>query len=118
MKPTGGEVTPAKSGRAKQADIIAFPESKRREAASELDRSGAADEDFRILVDGSIEGVIIHRENEVLYINDAFAQMLGYEAAELMALGTVDHIAADHEIERLLAYRRGRLRGEPAPDHY
>ena len=43
---------------------------------------------------------------------------MGYELAELRALGSVDHIAADHDLDRLLNYRMARLRGEPAPDHY
>ena len=119
MKPTGGKVTPAKPDRAGQpADIISFPTDGRRQASTSAGRFAATDEDFRVLVDGSIEGIVIHRENEVLYINDAFASILGYETAELVALGTVDHIAADHDIDRLLGYRRARLRGEAAPDHY
>ncbi len=119
MKPTWGKVTPAKPDRAGQpADIISFPTDGRRQASTSAGRFAATDEDFRVLVDGSIEGIVIHRENEVLYINDAFASILGYETAELVALGTVDHIAADHDIDRLLGYRRARLRGEAAPDHY
>ena len=73
---------------------------------------------FRVLVDGSLEGIVIHRENQLLYINDAFARMLGYQLEEIVALGTVDHIAAAHEKDRLLTYRRARLHGESAPEHY
>ena len=118
MKPTGGKITPDKPGRAAvPADIISFPTGARQPLAH-ADGLVRGDEDFRVLVDGSIEGVVIHRDNELLYVNEAFAMLLGYELAELRALGSVDHIAADHDLDRLLNYRMARLRGEPAPDHY
>ena len=118
MKPTGGKITPDKPGRAAvPADIISFPTGARQPLAH-ADGLVGGDEDFRVLVDGSIEGVVIHRDNELLYVNEAFAMLLGYELAELRALGSVDHIAADHDLDRLLNYRMARLCGEPAPDHY
>lgn len=55
MKPTGGKITPDKPGRAAQpADIISFPTSARQPLAH-ADGLVGGDEDFRVLVDGSIE---------------------------------------------------------------
>ncbi|WP_247871868.1 ATP-binding protein [Azospirillum sp. TSO35-2] len=41
---------------------------------------------FRNLVEGSIQGIIIHREFHAVYANDAFATMLGLSIADVMAL--------------------------------
>ncbi|CAO3409641.1 sensor histidine kinase [Azospirillum largimobile] len=41
---------------------------------------------FRDLVEGSIQGIIIHRDFHPLYANDSFATMLGLTVAEVMAL--------------------------------
>ncbi|WP_236783913.1 PAS domain-containing sensor histidine kinase [Azospirillum humicireducens] len=41
---------------------------------------------FRDLVEGSIQGIIIHRDFHPLYANDSFAAMLGLTVAEVMAL--------------------------------
>ena len=41
---------------------------------------------YRALIDGSIQGILIHRKFKPLFCNDAYARMLGYaEAQELMA---------------------------------
>jgi PAS domain S-box-containing protein len=39
---------------------------------------------FRDLIEGSIQGLVIHRKYKPLFINDAYAQMLGYDTAEDM----------------------------------
>ncbi|MFP5514959.1 MAG: sensor histidine kinase [Alphaproteobacteria bacterium] len=41
---------------------------------------------FRDLVEGSIQGIIIHRDFHPLYANDSFATMLGLTVTEVMAL--------------------------------
>ncbi len=44
------------------------------------------EERFRDLIDGSIQGIIIHRNAKPLYVNQAFAAMVGYSTQELMAM--------------------------------
>ncbi|MCP5162295.1 MAG: EAL domain-containing protein [Hahellaceae bacterium] len=41
---------------------------------------------FRDLIDGSIQGIVIHRDAKPLYVNHAFASMVGYTEEELMAM--------------------------------
>ena len=49
---------------------------------------------FRDLVEGSIQGIIIHRDFHALYANDSFAAMLGLTVAEVMALPSLLSVVA------------------------
>ena len=45
---------------------------------------------FRNLIEGSIQGILIHRNWTPLFLNRAYATILGYDSPEeLMALGSV-----------------------------
>lgn len=78
----------------------------------------ASERRFRNLVEGSIQGIIIHREDRPLFVNDAWANILGYSIEEILhAKSTLDFIAP-HDRERMQGYRLARARGEPAPSRY
>jgi PAS domain S-box-containing protein len=49
---------------------------------------------FRDLVEGSIQGIIVHRDFHALYANDSFAAMLGLTVAEVMALPSLLSVVA------------------------
>jgi PAS domain S-box-containing protein len=86
-------------------------ELKDRETA--LRRS---EEKFRNLLEGSIQGVFIHRNWQPLFVNQALADMLGYDGPEdLLALDSMSRIVAPEDYPRLKAYRKARMRGEAAP---
>ncbi len=75
----------------------------------------ASERRFRNLVEGSIQGIIIHRDDRPLFVNDAWANILGYSIEEILqAKSTLDFIAPQDR-ERLQSYRVARTRGEPAP---
>jgi diguanylate cyclase (GGDEF)-like protein/PAS domain S-box-containing protein len=74
---------------------------------------------FRNLIEGSIQGILIHRNWLPLFVNRAYATILGYDTPEeLMALGSVEEHLAPYERERRRRYMQARMRGEPAPTHY
>jgi diguanylate cyclase (GGDEF)-like protein/PAS domain S-box-containing protein len=74
---------------------------------------------FRNLIEGSIQGILIHRNWTPLFVNRAYATILGYDSPEeLMALGSVENHLAPYERERRRRYMEARMRGEPAPDQY
>ena len=54
---------------------------------------------YRALIDGSMQGILIHRNFRPLFCNDAYARMLGYsEAQELMAQDSLlPHLPPDSE---------------------
>ncbi|MGH7345447.1 MAG: GAF domain-containing protein, partial [Candidatus Rokuibacteriota bacterium] len=73
---------------------------------------------YRTLVESSIQGIHIHRDWVTLFVNPAFARMLGYDdTAELTGLDTRRWIAPS-ELSRLESDRVARLRGEAVPSRY
>ena len=88
----------------------------RREASEALRDS---EERFRNLIEGSIQGIFINRDRIPVFANQPFADILGYHSPEeLLVAGSYARHIAPHDNERMLAYRKARLSGQPAPDHY
>jgi len=73
---------------------------------------------FRDLVEGSIQGVIIHRQFRPLFVNPAYPALFGYTLAEILAMDSTLGLYAPHEHVRLQVYHEARLRGEAAPAYY
>jgi diguanylate cyclase (GGDEF)-like protein/PAS domain S-box-containing protein len=74
---------------------------------------------FRNLIEGSIQGILIHHNWAPLFVNRAYAAILGYDSPEeLIALGSVENHIAPYERERRRRYMQARMRGEPAPSQY
>ncbi len=75
---------------------------------------------FRSLIEGSVQGIYIHRNFEPLFVNQAFANILGYESADMLlaSMKSIEEHHAPHELERIRAYKEARLRGEVAPVRY
>jgi len=89
-------------------------ERKRAEAALE-----ESEERFRNLIEGSVQGVLIHINHKPLFANQAYAEIFGYPSPEVvMALeNALDHVAP-HERARMKAYTEARGEGQEAPDVY
>lgn len=74
---------------------------------------------FRDLVEGSIQGIIVHRHFVPLFANRAAADIFGFAAPdEILALDTLTRLYAPHERGRLTAYKDARMRGDTAPVSY
>lgn len=74
---------------------------------------------FRNLVETSIQGICIHRDMQLLFVNPAFAQMLGYDSPDdLMSDRSLLNLIHSGERERLLGYEEGRMAGGDAPTRY
>lgn len=94
--------------------IIDITEQKRTE--SELYQYGKC---FRSIVDGSVEGIFVHRDWRPLFVNQSLADMLGYDSpAEILAMDSVSDIVAPHERPRLSAYAEARMTGGNPPRRY
>ncbi|CAO3402129.1 ATP-binding protein [Azospirillum palustre] len=71
---------------------------------------------FRDLVEGSIQGIVIHRDFHVLYANDSFAAMLGMTVAEVVALPSLLSVVAATERQALIeGYDRLLENGQSTP---
>ena len=75
--------------------------------------------EIRDLLDGSVQGIMIHRDYKPLYANAAFAAILGYSGpAEIMQIGTTLSLFAEEEREKAQTIAEARRQGGDAPDHY
>ncbi len=64
-----------------------------------------SEERFRNLIEGSIQGVYIHRDAKLLYVNPAFAKMLGYDSVEdVLGLPSLIETVAPQDRQRLSAF--------------
>lgn len=73
---------------------------------------------FRDLVEGSIQGIIIHREDRPLFVNEAWCRLLGYSSEAALKAESTLQFVAPHEHERLHSYRVDRMNGGEAPNRY
>lgn len=74
---------------------------------------------FRDLVEGSIQGICIHNDGEILFANEALADMFGYENSDmLLALDGIGPLLHPDERKRLWDYKIAREKGEHAPEFY
>jgi PAS domain S-box-containing protein len=78
-----------------------------------------SEEKFRSLVHGSLQGIIVHRQQQPLFVNQTFATMLGYDSPEeILDLDNALLLVDPQEQERLSAYCSARLRGDDVPAQY
>ncbi len=90
--------------------------TKEVEARIALEES---EEHFRDLIEGSIQGVMIHSNWDILFANQALAEMLGYSShLEILDQVRVEKLIAPKEVERLKGILQARLKGESAPEMY
>lgn len=74
---------------------------------------------FRSLTEHSILGMILHRDMRPLYVNAAYANLLGYGAAgEILDLPSMEALFMPQEIPRMRAILASRERGEAVPVVY
>jgi len=70
------------------------------------------------IVEGSLQGIVIHEDGVIRYANQSIARLLGYESpAELLGLRAIDHVAP-HDRARILDMARAQARGEAVPTRY
>jgi len=77
-------------------------------------------EQHETIVEGSIQGIVIHQDGVVRYANAALARLLGYDSPAAIIganLYATPHISPA-ERDRLLAIGRARGRGEAVPAQY
>ena len=73
---------------------------------------------YRNLVDGSIQGLFVHRDWEILYANDTAAQIFGFSVDDFIGRSVLDLVSSE-EREVIADIRRRRLSGDTdVPDRY
>jgi len=78
-----------------------------------------SEEQFRSLIETSIQGVVIHRDFTPIFANQAIADIFGYDSPEeIMALGSYIPMVADEERQRLESFKQARIENGDAPERY
>ncbi len=86
--------------------------------AYELRRFESEDR-FQNLVNGSVEGILVHQDASPRFVNPAYARLLGYEdPTEILAMDSIWPLVAPYERARLMDYQDARIQGQFAPTTY
>ncbi|MBU7036540.1 MAG: PAS domain S-box protein [Theionarchaea archaeon] len=91
--------------------------TERKEAEKKLRESEA---NYRFLVDHSLQGIIVTQGYRFVFVNPAFAEILGYQPEELLSLTPERVKATVHPDDQDLVWTRyqKRLEGKDAPPRY
>jgi PAS domain S-box-containing protein len=84
-----------------------FDITKRKQAQQAL---GESEERFRNLVEGSIQGIVVSRRFQILFVNRAMAKIFGYDDhAELVKQKSLLLLIAPEDRDRLSDYTEARF---------
>ncbi|MCH9022887.1 MAG: PAS domain S-box protein [Planctomycetes bacterium] len=78
----------------------------------------ASEERYRNLVEGSVQGIVIHKDGRILFANRALADVFGFSSADELIGTSIDQRVAPEDLPRLHGYRAARLRGTDTVSHY
>lgn len=68
---------------------------------------------YRNLLEGSLQGVCVHRELVPVFVSQTFAELFGYESVDdIMAMGSILPLFAPEEHDAMLTNARARLRDQ------
>ena len=73
---------------------------------------------FRNLIEGSIQGILIHRNHKPLFVNKEWAKIHGYSIEEILSMESVIPLISSHDRPRMLEYKDVRIKGGKAPVSY
>lgn len=74
---------------------------------------------FRDLIQGSIQGILVHRDFKPLFANHACAERLGYDTPEeVVKLDSLMKLLPPHEHKRAREFAGARLRGRTVSSRY
>ena len=78
------------------------------------------EEQMRRVVEGSAQGIVVRTRDEVLYMNDSFAKLLGYATYQecMASQATVNDLIHPEDLPVVLKHLEARIRGEEAVSHY
>ena len=93
---------------AKKNDHLKMEIEERKRTEEAL---GQSEERYRILVENSLNAIILYEQEKILFANKTFYNIFGYDSGELEGL-TVDDILAPEVAEYVSEHRRRRLAGE------
>jgi PAS domain S-box-containing protein len=83
------------------------------------ERLRASEERLDHLIEGSIQGILIHQQGKAVFVNQTYAELHGYESpSNIYALPSLLELVAPHDRDRFIRYHDERIAGKTAPTHY
>ncbi|HLM60592.1 MAG TPA: PAS domain S-box protein, partial [Pyrinomonadaceae bacterium] len=79
---------------------------------------GESIEWLRAIFDASRDGILIENDGKIVFINNSYARMLGFDAPEELLDTASSEILSSADVERLTRFSDARLRGESLPSVY
>ena len=73
---------------------------------------------LQAILTASRDGIIVEDNGKVVYTNESYAQMLGYDTPEEIVGCHISAILPPEEVERMTEFGEARLRGESPPSIY
>ncbi len=108
--------------------MVVFATCRGRNGAAHLelrlDEAGIArraERQMRRVVEGSLQGIVVRTSTDMLFLNDGYAKLLGYESAkEVRTLGQASLNDTIHPGDRQMVMDRikARMAGEEVTSHY
>ncbi|MDH3453380.1 MAG: PAS domain S-box protein, partial [Gammaproteobacteria bacterium] len=78
-----------------------------------------SEEHFRNLVEGSLQGILIHNLEDVLFVNQTLLDIFGYASLDEIRTAYAERrIIATHDSERIREFAEARLAGSEGPQRY
>jgi two-component system cell cycle sensor histidine kinase/response regulator CckA len=71
-----------------------------------------SEEKYRLVVESSLQGIVIFQNQRIVFVNPAMCQIMGYSAAELTSFSAEQILATVHPEDRAAAIERSRARGQ------
>ena len=94
--------------------VLAIDITERKSAEEKLKESRQW---ITTIYDSSRDGIIVEESEHIVYVNQSYAHLFGYEPGELVGR-PVWLVSEQEPSERMLEYSRRRMRGEQAPSLY
>ena len=76
------------------------------------------EERFRDLIEGSIQGILIHSDHKPLFVNQKWAAIHGYTAEDILRMDSVVPLIWPKNQTQMVDYKNARMRGGKVPTHY
>ncbi len=102
-------------GNTQSAVVVSRDITERKQAEQQLKQS---EEWLRAIFDASRDGILVEDNGCIVYVNNAYTQMLGYSAPEELVGTSMSAILSPDDGERMMKYGEARLRGETPPSVY
>ena len=93
--------------------------SEMESLSQRIDELAREKQKFQDLVEGSIQGILIHQDWKPVFVNQSFAHIFGYGCTtDMLSLESLDPLIAPSERPRIRKNAEDRLKHRNPPAHY